>query len=89
MATSITRWSMTAWIPLGPPCTDAIQPYIDSGATDGIRTSIIGPDGGVPDEQYETHRTWATTEGAQVWLDQIDGIAAGVGCVCLEKRLVP
>jgi len=94
MATSITRWNMTSFTPMGSAQfenlnSNALQPYIDSGATNGIRTTIIGPDGGVPDGQYEIHRTWTTTEGAQVWLDQIDGIAAGAGCVCLEKRLVP
>jgi hypothetical protein len=88
MATSITRWSMSAWIPLGPACATAIQPYIDSGATDGTPMSVVGPNDGIPADQYETHRTWTTTAGAQAWLDQIDSIAAGVGCVCLEKRLV-
>jgi len=88
MATSITRWSMTAWIPLGPPCATAIQPYIDSGATDGVPMSIVGPTDSIPADQYETHRTWTTTEGAQAWLDGIDAIAASVGVTCLEKRLV-
>lgn len=84
MAQSITRWYTTAQAPLGTVCPAAIQPYVTSGETDGVPNIIT-----ISAEQYECHRTWTTTAGAQNWLDMIDGLAAQVDVVCLEKILEP
>jgi hypothetical protein len=57
---------------------------VTSGETDGVPNMIT-----ISADQYECHRTWTTTAGAQNWLDMIDGLATQVDVVCLEKRLEP
>ena len=89
MAQSITRWNVSAQVPLKDPCEQALIPYVAAGDTDGIPNLAFGPGGGIPVNEYTCTRTWITSELAQNWLDNIDGIAAGIGAVCLEKTLVP
>jgi hypothetical protein len=89
MAQSITRWNVSAQVPLKSPCETALTPYVTAGDTDGIPILTFGPESGIPVNEYICTRTWITSELAQNWLDNIDGIAAGVGAVCLEKTLVP
>ena len=88
MAKSVTRWEITTKDVLDPYTNDALDPYVIDGLVSVPGKTIYGPDGGIPEGQYECHRTWATAELAQNWIDTIDNIAAPIGITSIYKAVI-
>jgi hypothetical protein len=89
MAQSVTRWDLSAQEPLYAPTLEALQPYIAAEQVNlAAGRLVFGPDEGIPEGQYESHRLWQTVELAQNWIDNIDSISIPLGFTAISKRII-
>ena len=88
MAKSVTRWEITTKDALDPYTNNALAPYVVDGLVSVPGETIYGPDGGIPEGQYECHRTWVTVELAQNWIDTVDSVTSPSGFTPTHKAVI-
>jgi hypothetical protein len=88
MAKSVTRWENAAHDAIDTAIQSALAPYVVDGLVSVPGETIYGPDGGIPEGQYECHRTWVTVELAQNWIDTVDNIAIVMGFTSTYKAVI-
>jgi hypothetical protein len=88
MPKSVTRWERAAINAIDPAIQNALAPYIADGLVIAQAEMIFGPNDGIPEGQYESHRIWSTTELAQNWIDNVDILAAPAGFTSTYKAVI-
>jgi hypothetical protein len=88
MPKSVTRWENAALDAIDPAIQNALAPYVIDGLVIVPGETIFGPNEGIPEGQYETRRTWTTTELAQNWIDTVDNIASIIGFTSTYKAVI-
>jgi hypothetical protein len=88
MPISVTRWENAASTAIDPAIQIALKPYAIDGLLETPGEVIYGPNGGVPEGQYECHRTWTTHKLAQHWIDIVDTIAITAGFTSVYKAVI-
>ena len=88
MPKSVTRWENAAQSAIDPTIREVLFPYVVDRLLEVPGELIYGPNGGVPEGQYECYRTWTTVELAQHWIDIVDTIATPLGFTTTYKAVV-
>ena len=88
MPKSVTRWENAAGEVIDAPLQLVLQPFIIDGLTEVPGETIFGPNGDIPEGQYEVRRTWTTVELAQNWIDTVDTIATPLGFTSVYKAVI-
>lgn len=69
MPYSVTRWNLADKTAVHAAVVDKLTIHRGQMETDGIPDHIFGPEGGIPEGQYQVTRYWTTIELAQAWVD--------------------
>lgn len=69
MPFSVTRWNVSDKEAVHAAVTTQLDIHKQNGDTDGAPEIVVGPDGGIPEGQYECARFWTNNELAQSWVN--------------------
>lgn len=84
MAVSITRWYTSDQEGVNNAVQAQLAIEIQNGNTDGSFQLTYGPNGGIPEGQYDCGRLWTTLELAESWVNYCQTI--GYTCTFSEVR---
>jgi hypothetical protein len=88
MPISVTRWENAASTAIDPAIQIALEPYVVDKLVKTPGQVIHGPANGIPEGQFECHRTWTTHKLAQHWIDIVDTIGITAGFTSVYKAVI-